>query len=78
MEYYKKVNDEVGITYFYAKDDLTLHIFGPSVTDPTKWNYTYQTGTTGMIAAILSGATGANSTELDPAINQIQTVLSGL
>ena len=78
MEYYKKVNDETGITYFYAKDNLSLHILGPSVTDPSKWNYTYQTGTTGMIAAILSGATGAISTELDPAINQIQTTLSGL
>lgn len=76
MDYFKKTTSSE--TFFYVKDNLNLHIFGTSVTDPTKWNYTYQTGTTGMIDAILTGATGANSTEVDPAINQIQTTLSGL
>lgn len=76
MEYYKKTGP-LG-NYFYAKDNLSLHIFNPSVTDNTKWNYTYQTGTSQIIDLILEGATGATRTELDPPINQIQTTLTGL
>lgn len=80
MEYYKKIQSSgsTTLTFFYAKDNLNLHIFGPSVTDPTKWNYSYQTGTGELIDAILAGATGAIRTEFDPAILQIQTTLTGL
>jgi hypothetical protein len=80
MEYFKKsiTSGSVTLSYFYAKDNLNLHIFSKSVTDNTKWNYTYQTGTQDSIDQILSGATGAIRTELDPPINQIQTTLTGL
>ena len=80
MEYFKKTITSTSTTqtYFYAKDVLNLHIFSKSVTDNTKWNYTFQTGTSEVINAILAGATGAIRSELDPPINQIQTTLSGL
>jgi hypothetical protein len=80
MEYYKKTLTSGSLTldYFYAKDDLNLHIFSKSITNNTQWDYTFQTGTTGAIEMILSGATGAIRSELDPPINQIQTTLSGL
>lgn len=76
MEYYKK-NGPLG-TYFYAKDNLNLHIFNPSVTNNSVWNYTFQTGTSQILDLILAGATAANRNELDAAIGQIETTLSGL
>lgn len=80
MEYFKKTITSASATqtYFYAKDVSNLHIFSKSVTDNTKWNYTFQTGTLEFINAILTGATGAIRTDLDPPINQLQTTLSGL
>lgn len=80
MEYFKKsiTSGTSTLTYYYAKDNLNLHIFSKSVTDNTKWNYTFQTGTSDFINQILAGATGAIRSELDPPINQIQTTLSGL
>lgn len=80
MEYFKKTITSASATqtYFYAKDVSNLHIFSKSVTDNTKWNYTFQTGTPEFINAILTGATGAIRTDLDPPINQLQTTLSGL
>lgn len=80
MEYFKKsiTSGTITLSYFYAKDNLNLHIFSKSVTDNTKWNYTFQTGTSDLINQILAGATGAIRSELDPPINQIQTTLSGL
>lgn len=76
MEYFKKTGP-LG-TYFYAKDNLNLHIFNPAVTNNSKWNYTFQTGTSQILDTILAGATAANRTELDAAIGQIETTLSGL
>lgn len=80
MEYFKKsiTSGTITLSYFYAKDNLNLHIFSKSVTDNTKWNYTFQTGTSDFINQILAGATGAIRSELDPPINQIQTTLSGI
>ena len=80
MNYYKKIatSGSSSQTYYYAKDGSVLYIFSPSTTDSTKWNYTYQTGNTDYINAILTGATAANRVELDAPINQIQTTLSGI
>ncbi len=80
MDYFKKIATSGANTqtYYYAKDGNTLYIFGPSPTDASKWNYTYQTGTLDYINMILNGATGATRAELDAPINQIQTTLSGI
>jgi hypothetical protein len=77
MDYYKKILTSGSTTqsYFYAKDGLNLHVFSQAITDSTKWNYTYQTGTAETLNLILAGATGAVRSELDPPINQIQATL---
>ncbi len=83
MEYLKKqfvagVSGASLKTAYYAKDGNNLHIISQSLTGTNEWNYTFQTGTSTLVDAIISGATASSKEEMQPYISSIQTVLSGL